>query len=55
MSRFDWLNFSMGGSVWAFIRFPRCGAKENENSGGLKDVSRQTLKMESNCHEKIVA
>lgn len=49
------LNFPVGGSVRAFMSLPRYGAKENGNSGGLKAVSRQTLKMESDCHEKIVA
>lgn len=49
------LNFPMGGSVRAFISLPSCGAKENGNSGGLKAVSRQTLKMESDSHEKIAA
>lgn len=49
------LNFPVGGSVRAFMSLLRYGAKENGNSGGLKAVSRQTLKMESDCHEKIVA
>lgn len=49
------LNFLVTGSIQAFTSLPRCGAKENGYSGGLKAVNRQTLKMESDCHEKIVA